>query len=232
MSDPGAILEFESVRFAVPPGERWDVGLSGASFSLRGGELAVVQLEPGRPRHPLPGLACGTVAPDGGSVRALGSDWETLSADEAAARRGRIGQVFGEAGFLSSLDLDENITLPLRHHARLPPAAARAAAREWARRFGLDDLPSVRPAWADRDTLRVAQWIRAFSVRPELLLLDRPADGMAGPLRARLVDAVETALARGAAALWLTAESDAPQTARRFRCRGVELTCSNPGDPP
>lgn len=229
---PEMRLEFDRVSVEVSRG-RWDVGLRDASLELRAGELALVRLENRFPRHPLPDLARGLTPPDSGTVRVGGRDWTALSPDEAAAERGRIGQSFGEGALLSNLDLDENITLPLRYHARLSPDEARDRAMEWARFFGWDSLPSERPAWVSQETRQVAQWVRALAVRPDLYLWDRPCADCSDELSDRFADSVLRELRRGAAVLWLVSgdrvvpDAVRPEARHVFRCRGPLL---EPGD--
>lgn len=231
MNPADPILEFDSVRVERTPENRWDVGLEPVSFRLMRGEQLMVDLEREALRHPLPDLACGISPPDAGTIRFCGDNWLDRTPDEASAQRGRIGQVFGATAWLSNLDLDENITLPLRYHARMDPAAAKETALVWARFFGLEQLPSGRPGRARHETLQVAQWIRAFSVQPDLLLLDRPGDRLSAEWNRRLSQAVDRERARGAAVLWLTESANA-NPAVTARCRGDRLDLPNrqPGD--
>jgi phospholipid/cholesterol/gamma-HCH transport system ATP-binding protein len=225
---PEMRLEFDRVRLDTSRG-RWDVGVQNFSMALRGGELAIVRLEARALRHPLPDLARGLAQPDSGTVRVRGLDWAGLSPDDAAAGRGRIGHSFGEGALLSNLDLDENITLPLRHHARLSPDEARDRAMEWARFFGWEALPTERPAWVSEETRQVAQWVRALAGQPDLYIWDRPCVGCSDELSDRFAESVLRELRRGAAALWLgLGERGIPDVVRPevrfvFRCRGPLL---------
>jgi predicted ABC-type transport system involved in lysophospholipase L1 biosynthesis ATPase subunit len=225
---PEIRLEFDRVSLDALRG-RWDVGLRDASFALRGGELAIVRLEARAPRHSLPDLARGLAQPDSGTVRVRGRDWAGLAPDAAAAERGRIGHSFGEGVLLSNLDLDENITLPLRYHARLSPDEARDRAMEWARFFGWDALPSERPAWVSQETRQVAQWVRALAGQPDLYIWDRPCAECSDELSDRFAESVLRELRRGAAALWLVPDDRGipnavrPEVRHFFRCCGPLL---------
>jgi ABC-type transporter Mla maintaining outer membrane lipid asymmetry ATPase subunit MlaF len=229
---PELRLEFDRVSLDASHG-RWDVGLQNASLELRGGELAVIRLEARFPRHPLPDLARGLAQPDSGTVRVRTLDWAALPPDAASSERGRIGHGFGEGALLSNLDLDENITLPLRYHARLSPAEARDRAMEWARFFGWDSLPSERPAWVSQETRQVAQWVRALAGKPDLYIWDRPCADCSDELSDRFAESVLRELHGGAAALWLVPGDRGipaavrPAVRHYFRCHGPLL---EPGD--
>jgi phospholipid/cholesterol/gamma-HCH transport system ATP-binding protein len=153
-------------------------------------------------RLPLADAAEGLIPPTEGTVTFLGQDWQTLAADQAAAQRGRIGRMFEDEGWISDLDLDENIMLSQRHHTRRSEAEIRDEALQLARLFGLPDLPSGRPASVRRPDLRKAACIRAFLGQPCLIILERPERGVYADLIVPLTDAVQSARQRGAALLW------------------------------
>lgn len=225
---PEIQLEFDRVSLDASLG-RWDVGVRDFTLALRGGDLAVIRLETRNPRHPLPDLARGLARPDSGTVRVRTLDWAALSPDAAAAERGRIGHSFGEGALLSNLDLDENITLPLRYHTRMSSDEARDIAMEWARYFGWDVLPTERPAWVSEEIRQTAQWVRALAGQPDLYIWDRPCAGCSDELSDRFAESVLRELHRGAAVLWLVPGDrgvpDAVRPAVRsfYRCRGPLL---------
>src|SRR2546428_12714184 len=127
MSDLSPILEFSSV--STSPDIVYDLPLSDVTFALRGGELALVRFDHHAPRTPLADAAMGLAALDAGEVRILGENWETLSPDQASRCRGQIGRLF-EHRWVFHLDVDENVTLRLRHHTRRPLAEIDLEAEE------------------------------------------------------------------------------------------------------
>ncbi len=200
------MLEFNHVSVEAPPGA--DCGLDDACFALAPGALAMVQVDAAHWRTPLADLAGGLLTPASGEVRWLGESWGAMSADRAAAERGRIGRVFAEGGWLSNLDVDENLILAARYHTSRPDAEILEEARALGRRFGLDPLPSGRPHTLGRRELRRAQWVRAWLGAPRLLLLDHPADDLESSWKDALVEAVNAACAAGTTVLWITANSE------------------------
>ncbi len=196
------VLEFRNVTLpAHPP---YDAGVRGLSFALAPGELALVRLPYGASVTPLADLACGVIDPEEGEVLFRGESWATQSADHEAVQRGFIGRVFERAGWLSNLDVDENVTLARRYHQRLEPEAALAQAQELAARLGLAGLPAGRPAAVPRGELLRAQWVRALLGEPALLLLERPGRDLSAAVVAPLVAEVNRRRAAGVAVLWLT----------------------------
>src|SRR3954468_19041901 len=57
--------------------------------------------------------------PDTGTVRVLGLDVQTLAEDDRQALLKRIGVMFQHGGLFGSLNVRENIGLPLREHTQL-----------------------------------------------------------------------------------------------------------------
>ena len=220
------ILVFENVTIeAQPP---YESGLQSVAFVLNAGELMLVRTEPGRSRFPLADAAEGLVEPDSGRVLFAAEDWKVMPPDRQAARRGRIGRTFEGRGWISNLDVDENITLAQRHHTERSLEQIELDAESLARQFGLSGLPRMRPAALKQSDLRRAEWVRAFLGDPLLVILEQPTRDVPADAIPALVAAIDAARGRGAAVLWLTEDERAWSKAaggatKRFELSGVEL---------
>ncbi len=226
MTSAVPILKFD--RVTLRPAAAGQAAMRGVGFRLMPGELARVRLEPGNEQLPLADAAEGLVRPDEGSVAFLGERWAGLAPDRELALRARIGRVFDGQGWISNLNVLENLTLAQRHHTARPLADIVAEARGLAQAFGLADVPAGRPAVVPRRDLRRAEWVRAFLGRPALVLLERPTAGVAEEHAALLARAVDAALAGGAAVLWIHDRDDGggkllPQNCLRFWMQGDTL---------
>lgn len=197
-----SILSFQDVEWSTEGG----IPLRPFSFSLGPGETALIRIGPEDRSLPLGDLAEGIVAPSAGCVRFLGKDWREYTAHEGAGARGSIRRVFRSDGWLSNLDVDENVTLAQRHHTPRPAAEIEEEAERWARRFGMDGLPRMRPALAEPGDLRRAEWVRAFLGTPALMILEEPMRDVRSDRLPALAQALRQARDRGAAVLWMTAE--------------------------
>lgn len=199
------ILELDHVT--VEAQQEYDSGVWDVTLRLRRGELALVRLERGHVRLPIADAAGGLVEPQHGSVRFLGTDWAELFPDDAASRRGRIGRVFDFGGWVSNLEVDENVLLARRHHTSLPHAQLADEAARLARTFGLPGLPRGRPGAVRAADLQRAAFVRAFAGQPDLVLLERPTQGVYPEAMPPLMHTIRAALKRGAAVLWTTADA-------------------------
>ena len=200
MNATPAILKFREVT--VESGQHYETGLWNSSFELNQGELLLVRMERENERLPLMDAAEGLATPTQGRVEFLGEDWQRMTADHAAAQRGKIGRLFEDEGWVSDLDVDENIMLAQLHHTSRSEKDILEEALKWARVFGLPGLPRGRPGKMRRWDLRKAACLRAFLGQPRFIILEQPAHGVYADLMAPLLNAVQSARKRGAAVLW------------------------------
>jgi phospholipid/cholesterol/gamma-HCH transport system ATP-binding protein len=195
-----SILKFGNVT--VPGSPHYETDLWNISFELNSGDLLLVRIERENERLPLADAAEGLVPATQGSVMFRGEDWQGMSADHAAAQRGKIGRLFEDEGWISDVDVDQNIMLAQRHHTQRREEEILEEALKFARMFGLPGLPRGRPGKVRRWDLRKAACIRAFLGQPALIILEQPVRGVYADFMAPLVNAVESARAHGAAVLW------------------------------
>ena len=199
-----AILKFDEVT--IESGALYETGLSRSSLELNPGELLLLRLERENERLPIADAAEGLVRPERGSVRFCGEDWQAMPADHAAAQRGRIGRLFEDEGWISDLDVDQNIMLSQQHHTARSEEDIRDEALGLARAFGLPGLPRGRPGGLRRWDLRKAACIRTFLGQPALVILEQPLRDVYADLMAPLVSATRSACRRGAAVLWMVSD--------------------------
>jgi phospholipid/cholesterol/gamma-HCH transport system ATP-binding protein len=204
MNESTDILRFYDVTIAAD--HRHESGIPAFNLSLASGDLTVVLWEKEEVRPPLADAAEGLVAPVRGTVTFLGEDWQTMTADRAAAQRGKIGRVFEGESWLSDLNVDQNVTLAQRHHTCRPVKEIEQEATQLCRVFGLAGLPRGRPSNARWQDLQKAACVRAFLGAPILILLENPTVGIYADVIAPLVNTVRDARERGAAVLWTTNE--------------------------
>lgn len=229
MTTPTFILEFNGVTLHSSAFGHAD--MRGVSFRLGPGELMLIQVEPGNEQLPLADAAEGLAEANEGHIAFLGERWSAAAPDRQLALRARIGRVFDGPGWISNLNVLENLTLSQRHHTLRPIPDIVAEAQGLARSFGLTDVPAGRPAVVLRRDLRRAEWIRAFLGKPELILLERPTFGVAVDHVALLIRAVVEARARGAAVIWTyddpaVVRDGSLQKCLRFRMRGDTMVAN------
>ena len=197
-----SILEFQDVT--IRTGSFQTTAVSGVSFSLLRGEIALVRVEEGREHSPLASLAQGLLTPGSGKVFFNGECWDEASPGRQSVMRSRTRRVFEHYGWVTNLDMMENICLAECYHTDRSMEDIQQEVRSLARRFGLEQIPDARPTRVHPLILRKLEWVRALVGTPELIILERPFLGAPKADRGLLVDAVCEAARQGVAVLWLS----------------------------
>ena len=198
------VLAFNGV--STEPEPLFDTPLWDVTFTLSQGELLLLRLERGRFRLPVADLAAGVLEPRQGTVEFLGENWLRMSPDYSSAQRGKIGRVFEDHGWISNLDIDENITLAQRHHSNRSDSDIEEEATRLARMFGIPGLPRRPVAGMRQEDLRRSELIRAFLGTPVLIILERPTRNIFPGIIPSLMNAIRAARDRGSAVIWTTSE--------------------------
>jgi lipoprotein-releasing system ATP-binding protein len=127
---------------------------------------------------------------DRGTIAIAGSELTALTDTELVAFRNRsVGFVFQFHHLLPEFSALENAEMPMRI-ARMPPAEARARARDLLQRVGLADRLVHRPGTLSGGEQQRVAVARALVMRPAVLLADEPT----GDLDEQTADALHALL--------------------------------------
>lgn len=200
------VLEFDQVT--VPREAYYDMGLNNCSFKLHAAELIAVHTSKELVHSPLSAAALGLIETIAGTVRFCGEDWRLLPPRRPAALRSKVGRVFAEDGWISNLDVDENLILAQYYHTARAREEILNEALEIARRLGLSEIPEGRSSGLRRATLRVLEWVRALLGEKVLLILEHPVNRVPRSFLWPLLGEVARARKRGVAVLWITGDTD------------------------
>ena len=132
--------------------------------------------------------------PDSGSIKILGADILTISPEAAHVLRQRWGVMFQHGGLFGTLNVRDNVGLPLREHTDLDDRLIDEVAAWKINLSGLEPEVGVQyPTELSGGMLKRASMARALALDPELLFLDEPTAGL-DPSGAGGIDALVRSL--------------------------------------
>ncbi len=117
--------------------------------------------------------------PDSGTIKILGADVLTISPEAAHVQRQRWGVMFQHGGLFGTLNVRDNVGLPLREHTDLDDRLIDEVAAWKISLSGLEPEAGLQyPTELSGGMLKRASMARALALDPELLFLDEPTAGL------------------------------------------------------
>ncbi|HSG54267.1 MAG TPA: ATP-binding cassette domain-containing protein, partial [Paracoccaceae bacterium] len=128
----------------------------------------------------------GALLPTAGHIRLFGADLRTMSRDDVALARRRIGVVHQDVQFLEHLPLADNVALPLivSGHDRDSEAENLRELLNWV---GLSKRADALPAELSGGERQRAALARAVIMSPEVILADEPTGNIDWEMSQRLL---------------------------------------------
>ena len=172
------ILEVADLKKVYGDGEQRVEALGGVSFSVHKGEFAAIMGPSGSGKSTLLHLIGGLDWPTSGHVRLDGAAMEAMGdAPLSALRRRKIGFIFQFFHLLPTLDVLENVCLPLLLDGK-PLRAVAPRARELLAYMKLDKRLDHYPAQLSGGEMQRVAIARALIAEPSLLLADEPTGNL------------------------------------------------------
>jgi phospholipid/cholesterol/gamma-HCH transport system ATP-binding protein len=167
MSDP----LFKVVDLAIG----WDETIvqKGATFEIERGSIFAILGSSGCGKSTMLRYLVGLEKPLAGSITIDG-----LAPDQSVPGRPLFGVMFQSGALLGSLTVGENVALPLKAWAGLPPDAIGGIVAAKLRLVGLQLAEDRMPSELSGGMCKRAGIARAMALEPDLLFLDEPSAGL------------------------------------------------------
>ena len=164
--------------------------LDGLNLDIERGETMVLLGGSGCGKSTLLRQIFGLEKPKSGSVVVKGVDITRCSKSDLKKIRRSIGVAFQSAALFNSLNIEDNIALPLREHTRLAPSIIELVVWMKLAAVGLADRGTLLPSELSGGMKKRAAVARALALGPEILVLDEPSAGLDPIVAAELDDLI------------------------------------------
>jgi len=152
--------------------------LKNISFSIPKGQTTVILGGSGCGKSTLMKHLIGLLRPTRGNIFIGGKDITVMNESELDEARRKMGVLFQGSALLNSLNIGENVALPIREHTKLNDATIRIMARMKLELVGLSGFESFYPSQLSGGMKKRAGLARAMALDPELLFFDEPSAGL------------------------------------------------------
>lgn len=147
-------------------------------FSVRSGEIFVILGGSGSGKSTLLKHMIGLYEPLCGRILIHGTDMAQARGSEREALLRQIGVMYQMGALFGSMNLLENVRLPLEVHSRLPLVAMNRIARAKLQLVGLAAYADFMPSEISGGMQKRAAIARAMALDPTVLFLDEPSAGL------------------------------------------------------
>lgn len=116
--------------------------------------------------------------PASGSVKIFGEEVTHMDEEQFTSIIKRVGMLFQNGALLNSIDIYENLSIPLEQHTKLPKNIIERMIRKKLELVNLSHALYLLPSELSGGMKKRAALARAIALDPEILFFDEPSAGL------------------------------------------------------
>ena len=169
-------VQLKSMNFGYSDGQEL---FSNVNFNLPLGNFVLIQGESvGAGCSTLLQILAGLIPSSEGSYFVNNNPISEMSFEEFLPYRLKIGLSFDYGGLLHNRTLLENLTLPLLYHKICSYDSAKELAKSYLAKLSATSQANTRPSQVQGSLRKATVLLRSLIMKPEVLLLDEPSQGL------------------------------------------------------
>ncbi|MGD9972440.1 MAG: ATP-binding cassette domain-containing protein [Desulfatirhabdiaceae bacterium] len=179
---PEPVIQFEQVHKSFGATHV----LKGVNLSIYKGEITTVIGKSGEGKSVLLKHIVGLLEPDSGSVLYEGRSIHSLPRKERRSIKHKFSYMFQSTALFDSLNVFENIALPLRERTRFRDTEIQSRVNQRMTQLDLSETHDKYPSQLSGGMKKRVALARALITDPEIILFDEPTTGL-DPIRKNAV---------------------------------------------
>ncbi len=152
--------------------------LDGVDLRVHPGTTLVIVGASGQGKSVILKHMLGLLRPDSGRVRVLGCDLARCRQRELKEVRRHFGVLFQNVALFDSMNVFDNVALPLRERTKLPEEQIRARVMDKLEMMGLAGAEDKFPAQISGGMQKRVGLARALVIDPKIVFFDEPTTGL------------------------------------------------------
>jgi len=152
--------------------------LKGVTLQIFKGETFVIMGGSGCGKSTLLRHIIGNLKPSSGRVVLLGQDITDLYDEDLDVMRKKIGMSFQSSALFDSMNVADNVSLPLREHTKLDKSVIDIIVKMKLELVGLRGFEDLMPSELSGGMRKRVGLARAIAMDPEIVFYDEPTAGL------------------------------------------------------
>ena len=165
--------------------------LENIDLDIRKNEITTIVGQSGCGKSVLMKTIEGLINPETGTVFVDGNNIFSLSRKDLNSTRRKLAMLFQGAALLDSLNVYQNVALPLMEHSKFSEDKILSLVTDKLKLLGLTDILDKMPSELSGGMKKRVALARAIIMQPEYIIYDEPTTGLDPIIAAEIVELIQ-----------------------------------------